>query len=154
MGNEILDFLNDEKSVKVLVTLDENGLPHPAVKSSLRHSNGEIVYLEYIESSRSNRHMTRSLWHDKDVVILAAAPGERSLLIVARPARVLVCGKEFQRHYDGVQKERGDFDLAAVWILKPVAVREQSLAVRVAEEAARRPHFAHLDRLAKARETS
>ncbi|MDR2111597.1 MAG: hypothetical protein LBQ62_00595 [Candidatus Accumulibacter sp.] len=153
MGNEILELLNDEASVKILVTVDEHGLPHPAVKSSLRYCGGEVIYLEYLESSRTNRGMTRSLWYEKDVVILLARPGEKSFVIVAHPVRALVCGKEFQRYYEEVQRERGDFDLAAVWIMKPLAVTDQSLDVRVAEETARHPHFMHLDRLAKYKET-
>ena len=110
MGNEILELLNDEESVKVLVTIDEKGLPHPVVKSSLRYSDGHIVYLEYLESSRSNRYMTRSLWYEKDVVILTIRPGEKSFLTLAHPVRALVSGKEFQRYYE--EAWRKNFDLS------------------------------------------
>ena len=147
MGNEILELLNDEESVKILVTVDEKGLPHPALKSSLRYSDGNIVYLEYLESSRSNRFMTRSLWYEKDVVILIAGAGEKSVLVTAHPVRALVSGKEFQRYYEEAQRK--NFDLSTVWILEPVCVSDQSLNVRIAEETARHPYFTHLDRLAK-----
>jgi hypothetical protein len=147
VGNEILELLNDEESTKILVTVDEKGLPHPVVKSSLRYSGGDIVYLEYLESSRSNRFMTRSLWYKRDIVILIARPGEKSFLVIAHPVRALVSGKEFQRYYE--EAWRKNLDLSTIWILEPVRVSDQSLSVRVAEETARRPYFTHLDRLAK-----
>jgi hypothetical protein len=147
VGHEILKLLNDEESVKILVTVDEQGLPHPVVKSSLRYADGAIVYLEYLESSRTNRYMTRSLWYGKEVVVLMTRPGEKSFLVIARPVRALVCGKEFQRHYE--EAWRKNLDLSTVWILEPVRVSDQSLSVRLAEETARRPYFTHLDRLAK-----
>ncbi|MDR2507806.1 MAG: hypothetical protein LBD67_07415 [Candidatus Accumulibacter sp.] len=139
--------MNDEESTKILVTVDEKGLPHPVVKSSLRYSGGDIVYLEYLESSRSNRFMTRSLWYKRDIVILIARPGEKSFLVIAHPVRALVSGKEFQRYYE--EAWRKNLDLSTIWILEPVRVSDQSLSVRVAEETARRPYFTHLDRLAK-----
>lgn len=149
MGNEILNRINEKESVKILVTVDENNLPHPVVKDSL-HSDGEhIIYTEYIESSRTNRHMTKSLWFDKPVSILLLTNDERSYKITAQPHRAIVNGKEFQKYYEAVQKQHGDFDLSTVWILKPLEIIEQSLQKRVDEENVKRPYFLHLDRLAK-----
>lgn len=50
MGNEVLntqevlELLNTDSSVKILVTLDETGLPHPVVKSSLQRDGKHIIY--------------------------------------------------------------------------------------------------------------
>jgi len=149
MGNEILKRINEKESVKILVTVDENNLPHPVVKDSL-HSDGEhIIYTEFIESSKTNRYMTKSLWFDKPVSILLLTNDERSYTITAQPHRAIVNGKEFQKYYESVQKQYGDFDLSTVWVLKPLEIVEQSLHVRVKEEENKRPYFLHLDRLAK-----
>ena len=149
MGNEILKLINEKESVKILVTVDENGLPHPVVKDSL-HSDGEhIIYTEFIESSKTNRYMTKSLWFDKPVSILLISADERSFLITAQPHRAIVNGKEFQKYYEAVQKQYSDFDLSTVWVLKPLEIIEQSLRKRVDEENVKRPYFLHLDRLAK-----
>jgi len=152
MGNEVLNLLNDAKSVKVLINVDEEGLPYPAVKSSLKSDGDEIIYTEFIESSNTNRYMTKSLWFDKNVTILLLSHDGRSFNITAKPTRAIVNGKIFQRYYEEVQKEFGDFDLSTVWILKPLAITEQTLQKRVDEEAAKRPYFLHLDRLARAKE--
>lgn len=149
MGNEILNRINEKESVKILVTVDENNLPHPVVKDSL-HSDGEhIIYTEYIESSKTNRYMTKSLWFDKPVSILILTNDEKSYTITAQPHRAIVNGKEFQKYYETVQKQYSDFDLSTVWVLKPLEIIEQSLRKRVDEENIKRPYFLHLDRLAK-----
>jgi hypothetical protein len=148
--NEALELLNSEEAVKILVTLDDNGTPHPAAKNSLRREGGTIVYTEFLESSRTNRYMTRSLWFDRTVSILVLIPGGKSYKITALPVRVVVSGKIFQAYYEEVrEKFGGALDLAAVWFLKPLEIFEETLEKRAAEEAGKRSYFLHLDRLAK-----
>jgi hypothetical protein len=156
MGNEVLtpetvELVNAESSVKILVTLDEEGLPHPAVKSSLQSDGEHIVYLEFLESSRSNRYMTRSLWFDRVVSILVLTAGKRSYKITALPVRAIVNGKLFQRYYELARGKYKSPDLATVWILKPLALLEETLEKRTSEESNNRSYFLHLDRLAKDR---
>jgi hypothetical protein len=146
--NRFLEFLNTPGSVKILVTRGEDGLPHPVVKASLRGEDGNIVYLEFLESSRTNRYMTQALWFDTPVGVLVLTADARSFTLCARPVRALVSGKDFQRYYEEARDVWG-FDLATVWVLRPEGARETTLRVRAAEEAQQRPYFIHLDRLAK-----
>jgi hypothetical protein len=152
MGNEVLTLLNDAGCVKILVTLDDLGLPYPAVKESLHYDGDAIIYSEFLESSKTNRHMTRSLWFNKPVRILLLTADKKSFVITARPERAIVNGKIFQRYYEAAQLQFNDRDLAAVWVLKPLAIVEQTLQKRTEEEAETRPYFIHLDRLAKNQE--
>jgi hypothetical protein len=149
MGNEVLNLLNNEDTVKILVTVDDVGTPHPVVKNSLRNEGGTITYIEFLESSRTNRYMTKSLWFNKSVSILILTPDEKSWEITALPARAIVNGKIFQRYYEEAQKKYDGLDIATVWILQPLEIREGTLQKRVAEESQNRPYFLHLDRLAK-----
>jgi monomeric isocitrate dehydrogenase len=151
MGYEILKLLNDDKNIKILVNIDDEGLPHPAVKDSLRFENDDIIYTEFIESSKTNRYLTKSLWFEKKASILLLTEDKRSFKIVVKPVRAIVNGKIFQRYYEETQKKFGDFDLSTVWILKPIEITEQTLRKRVAEESVKRPYFLHLDRIAKHR---
>lgn len=151
MGNEVLNLLNKEDSVKILVTVDDGGTPHPAVKNSLRGEGDTITYMEFLESSRTNRYMTRSLWFNRTVSILVLTPGEESYKITALPVRAIVNGKIFQRYYEEAREKYGGIDLAAVWVLRPVEILEETLRRRVSDEAAKRPYFLHLDRLAKSK---
>jgi hypothetical protein len=152
MGNEILTTdvlrcLDDERTIKVVVTSDDDGVPHPAVKESLRAEDGNLVYLDFIESSRANRHMTAALWFDKKVSVLILSADGRSFKITARPLRAVVNTKRFEGYYREA-KEKYDLDLAAAWVLQPLEVSEGTLRKRVEEEARHRAYFNHLDRLA------
>jgi monomeric isocitrate dehydrogenase len=149
MAHEILELLNDPKSVKILVSVDDEGLPHPVVKESLRNENDDIVYTEFLESSNTNRFLTKALWFDKSVVILLITHNKRSFKITAKPVKAIVSGKIFQKYYEEVQNRFKDFDLSTVWVFKPLEISEQTLQKRVDEETRERPYFLHLDRLAK-----
>ncbi|GBU25960.1 hypothetical protein R83H12_02629 [Fibrobacteria bacterium R8-3-H12] len=149
MGNEVLNLLNNGDTVKILVTVDDKGTPHPVVKNSLRNEGNAITYVEFLESSRTNRYMTKSLWFNKSVSILILTPDEKSWEITALPVRAIVNGKNFQRYYEEAQKKYNGLDIATVWVLQPLEIREGTLQKRVDEESQNRPYFLHLDRLAK-----
>jgi monomeric isocitrate dehydrogenase len=149
MAHEILELLNDPKSVKILVSVDDEGLAHPVVKESLRSENDDIVYTEFLESSNTNRFLTKALWFDKRVVILLITHNKRNFKITVKPVKAIVSGKVFQKYYEEVQNKFKDFDLSTVWVFKPLEISEQTLQKRVDEETRERPYFLHLDRLAK-----
>ncbi|MDR1007753.1 MAG: hypothetical protein LBL65_04215 [Campylobacteraceae bacterium] len=149
MAREILKLLNDERNIKVLVNIDDDGLAHPVVKNSLKNENDDIVYTEFLESSNTNRFLTKALWFDKKVSILLLTHDKRSFKIIARPIKAIVSGKVFQKYYKEVQDKFKDFDLSTVWVFKPLEIKEQTLQKRVDEETRERPYFLHLDRLAK-----
>jgi hypothetical protein len=149
MGNEVLELLNHPDCTKILCCVDDEGRPHPVVKDSLQSDGKNILYLEFIESSNTNRYMTRALWFDKKVSVLLVTPDKKSFLIGARPVRALVSGKDFQVFYQQAAEKYGSRDLSTVWILKPEEITDQSLQKRLEEEAAARPYFIHLDRLKK-----
>jgi len=149
MGNEVLNLLNNGDTVKILVTVDDVGTPHPVVKKSLRYEGDTITYVEFLESSRTNRYMTKSIWFNKPVSILILTPDEKSWEITALPVRAIVNGKIFQRYYEEAQKKYNGLDVATVWVLRPLEIREGTLQKRVAEESQNHPYFLHLDKLAE-----
>jgi len=149
MGNEVLNLLNNGDTVKILVTVDDAGTPHPVVKKSLRCEGDTITYIEFLESSRTNRYMTKSIWFNKPVSILILTPDEKSWEITALPVRAIVNGKIFQRYYEEAQKKYNGLDVATVWVLRPLEIREGTLQKRVAEESQNHPYFLHLDKLAE-----
>jgi hypothetical protein len=151
MGNEALNFLDEPGVIKILVTSDAAGAPHAAVKQSLRHEDGSVVYWEFFEQSAANRNMTAALWHDRPVSILLIASGERSFVITAKARYAFVGGRIFRRHYELARKQYGNVDLACVWFLQPTGAEEHTLAIRLREENRLHPYFSHLDRLAARR---
>jgi hypothetical protein len=148
LDKAVLERLNELDALKVLVTLDEHGAPHPTPKGSLRWDGERIVSWEILESSHTNRNLTRSIWFDKPVAILLVTADKQAYKIAVKPVRNLTSGKDFTRHYEEAEERRG-LGIAAVWLFEPVEITDQSAKTRIAEEHAARPYFTHLDRLAK-----
>ncbi len=152
LTKEIIDLLAEDDTTKVLATLDENGFPHAVVKQSLQPGeDGTILYLELLESSRTNKNLVRSIWYDRGVAITLKGKDGRSWQIKGKPVKTHITGPLFQEHYTAVRQRFGDVDLAAVWVIEPEEIINETFAVRKEEEDRKHPFFTHLDRLAKHR---
>ena len=150
LTKEIIDLLADEDTTKVLATLDADGFPHAVVKQSLQPGeDGTIHYLELLESSRTGKNLVRSLWYDYRVAITLKGRDGRSWQIKGKPVKTHITGSLFQRHYTAVRERFGDADLAAVWVIEPEEIINETFAARREEEERKHPYFTHLDRLAK-----
>jgi hypothetical protein len=143
-----INLLEDERTVKVLTTVDSSGAPHSVVKNSLRSDeDGNIVYLELIESSRTNSNMTGSLWFGRKVSILLAGRDGSSLQIKGQPYKCLIAGPVFEANYREAREQLGDVDLSAVWIIAPDEIIDESFETRWREESDAHPLRKHLDRI-------
>ena len=150
INKEVKELLSDKETLKVLATTDASGVPHAVIKQSLfLNENGQLAYLELIESSKTNKNLVASIWFNQKVSIVLKGKDGQSYEIIGTPVRALVTGPVFQKHYVEVRQKLGDVDLAAVWIINPESVRNQSFVVRRDEEDIRHPTFKHLDRIAK-----
>ncbi len=150
INKEIEEIINHEDTSKVLVTLNENGLPHAVVKQSIRVSDeGKLVYLELLESSKSYKNFTRSLWFNQKVVISISGKNGKSYQIKGMPEKILISGPIFEKYYINVREQLGDVDLAAVCIIDPEELTDESYATRFSEQESKQPIFKHLDRLAR-----
>lgn len=149
LTQEIIELLNDPESTKVLGTIGDDGFPHLAVKQSLRFEDGNLIYLELLESSRASRNMVRSIWFDRKVSVSIRGKDNRCYQIKGKPVKAHIAGPVFRRHYEAVRDRFRDVDLAAVWVIEPELVMDQSFSVRKQQEAAKFPYFNHLDRLAR-----
>jgi len=147
----VIALLEDRQTLKVVATVDGNGVPHAVVKGSLRaNQEGYLQWLELIETSQSNRNLVRSIWFDRPVAVLIKGQDGRSFQIKGVPIKAHVSGPVFQKHYAEVRARLGDVDLAAVWIIRPDTVIDETPAVRLQEEHSAHPNFTHLDRLVSA----
>jgi len=148
LDDAVIALLIDPATVKVLTTVDEAGTPHTVAKESLTiDSDGNLLYLEGLESSRTNRNLVRSIWFEHKVAVTLIGRDGHSYQIKGRPLRSLVSGPIFQRYYAALRARLGDVDLAAVWVIAPEEVIDETWETRRQEEGAKRPHFLHLDRL-------
>ena len=149
LSRNIIELIEDNNTTKVLATLDADGFPHAVVKQSLHTGeDGNLLYLELLESSLTNRNLVRSIWFNQKVSIALWGKNGQSYQIKGKPVKTHITGPLFQKHYLAVRERLGDVELAAIWVIEPEEVVDESFARRKAEEEAAHPFFRHLDRLA------
>ncbi|MDR2152099.1 MAG: hypothetical protein LBO72_04705 [Helicobacteraceae bacterium] len=146
---QALSGFNDKGAIKVLATLDENGAPHPVCKGSLRYNGETIESWEILESSETNRNLTRSIWFDKPIAILLITSDRKAYKFSVKASRNIIAGKAFTSAYEAAQERFKGRGIAGVWQYEIISVKEETASARISEEEAARPYFTHLDQLAK-----
>ncbi|MEI6209280.1 MAG: pyridoxamine 5'-phosphate oxidase family protein [Desulfuromonadales bacterium] len=150
LNKEIIALFGSDDSTKVLATVNEHGYPHAAAKPFIRvDDDGNLLYLELVESSRTQKNLVRSIWFDQKVSVSVSGRDGQSWQIKGKPIKTLITGPVFLHHYQDVRERLGDVDLSAVWVIEPEEVINENIQVRHTEEEALHPLFRHLDRLAK-----
>jgi hypothetical protein len=150
LSEEVLLLLNDPKTFKALATVDYSGTPNVVFDSSVYvGEDGNIYYLELLETSHTNHNLVNSIWFDRQVSIVFQGSGNQSFQIKGKPIEVHITGELFQKHYVEIRQKLGDVDLTGVWVIEPLEVIDENFWIRKEKEEAERPIFRHLDRLAK-----
>ncbi len=148
IDKNLAEVINAPDTLKVLATIDKNNVPHVVYKGSIHaDENGNITFLELLESSRSGQNLVHSIWFDKKIAINILDKDKNSYEIIAKPTRCITCGKEFEQAYENVRSKLGDVDLSAIWIAEPIKITNETYKVRLKEEEENYPILKHLDRL-------
>ncbi|MDT3426585.1 hypothetical protein J2Z22_002111 [Paenibacillus forsythiae] len=149
LNERIQALLQDPGAAKVLATADKQGIPHIVSDPSITvNDDGQIIYLELIETSRSNVNLVNSIWFKRKVAI-HLSKGEESFQIKGYPAYSVICGPVFEHYYKLTLERNPEFDLSTVWIIEPDEIIDDTYAARKNKERREHPLIAHLDRLAK-----
>ena len=147
---EAADLIKLKGTVKILATVDENGIAHADEKNFLEVTeDGNITYPELLETSRSYKNFTRSLWFNRKISVTIIGENGENYKINGRPEKILVCGDLFEEQYKSIRKKLGDVDLAAVCIIKPEEITDVTLSKEILNQGTDKPIFKHLDRLLK-----
>jgi hypothetical protein len=150
LTQEVIDLLAANGTSKVLATTDEKGFPHAVAGVPLRvDEQGRLLYLEYFESSVTNKNLTRSIWFDGNVAIALSDTSGQTIQIKGRPVKNHITGTLFLKYYREVSAEQGNVNLAAVWEIEPLEVTNESDVLRRELESKIRPFLSHLDRIAR-----
>jgi hypothetical protein len=150
LSTQLVNLINDYETIKVLATVDEKGQPHSILNQHVTVlEDGRLVYLEHLESSRSYKNFTRSLWYDQKVSITVVGKKGASWQIKGKPERIIVSGPIFEYHYKKLREIFGDIDLAAVCIIEPEELIDESFGVQFENQEKDYLIFKHLDRLAR-----
>lgn len=150
LTKELFDLLAAPEASAAIATIDEQGFPHVVSGLPLQgDADGNLLYLEYFESSPVSRNLLRSLWFDRPVSVAVSAPDGRSYQVKGRPAKVHITGSLFLEQYERIRAELGDINLAAVWVIEPQQIIDENIARSRTAEETERPFFTHLDRLVR-----
>lgn len=153
MSNELRlligTLLEEAATTASIATLDESGAPHSVPSPFLRlDGKGRLVHLELLETSTTHRNLLRSIWFERPVSLTLNGRDGQVLVITGRPYKAHVSGPLFSSFYSEVRALLGDADLAAVWLIEPLQIRDETYLIRKAREEALHPFHRHLDRLA------
>lgn len=143
LSQELLELIHDRSATKVIATLDELGAPYAVASPFLQlGEDGQLVHLELLEKSETNRNLLRSLWYEKKIVISVG-----NFVIRAVPVKAHICGPLFRQYYEQVRSVIDDADLSTVWLIEPQEVIDEKYATRKQHEEEQFPFSVHLDRL-------
>lgn len=149
INDKIKELLKQKDTLKVVASVDKEGNPHVTFKGTVNvNEEGQVTFLEILESSQTNRNLTNSIWFEKVVAITILGADKTSYQIKGIPKRAIISGPLFEETYIRVQEKFGDVDLAAIWVIDPVEVREETFQARLEEERKQFPIIGHLDRFA------
>ena len=150
LSKEVIDLINKKGSVKILATIDEQGIAQADEKEYLEVTkDGYIRYLELLETARSYKNFTRSLWFNQKISITIIGENKESYKIIGRPDRIYVCGEAYEEQYKRIRNELGDVDLAAICIVEPEEIYDVTLSRNILTQDIEYPIFKHLDRILK-----
>lgn len=148
LSEEVKKVLTDINTLKVFATVDQNGEPYVVFKDSIHLTgDGKIELYEILESSQNNKNLVYAIWFDKTVSVNLLTVERKSYQIKLKPVKCITAGHYFEETYIKLRENLGDVDLGAIWQFEPVEVKEETLAVRIAEEENNYPLLKHLDRL-------
>ncbi len=141
-------LLAEDGTIASLATIDEHGVPQSVpAPFLLLDEAGRLVHLELLETSSTHRNLLGSIWFDRPVSVTLRGGNEEVLVISGRVYKALVSGQIFSRFYRKVRSQLGDADLAAVWLIEPLQIRDETYQIRKAQEETFHPFYSHLDRL-------
>lgn len=145
----IATLLADQATHASIATLDEGGVPYSVPSPFLALDDlGRLVHLELLETSTTHRNLLRSIWFERPVSVTLTHQDGRVLVVAGRAYKAHVSGPLFSAYYQQVRSSLGDADLAAVWLIEPQQVRDETYRHRKTREEELHPFHRHLDRLA------
>lgn len=147
LSSKLIACINDPATLKVLASIDKNGIPHAVFKTNISvNADGDIQLLEILETSQTNKNLVHSIWFGIKVAIGILTEDTKSYQIVGIPKRAVISGALFEKNYIAIQNSLGkDVDLSTVWIIEPKEIREETFRLRNAQERKAYPLVRHLD---------
>lgn len=139
LPKEVVEALRDPEAIKVLTTRDEDGTPHTVFKYSMTvMDDGQLAFLELLERSRTYKNMLRNHWFKQKVAVSIFNPKSGiAYQIKGAPTRCILEGDEWTDFRANLWKHMPDLEPAALWLIGPEEVMDESIEARLSEEKKR-----------------
>ncbi len=148
-NKEVTELFKDRDSVKILATTDKLGRPHIVIDKTITlNEEGNLLYLEFLETSQCNSNLVNSLWFKK-IVTVHVKKEDTEYEIQGVPQYSIISGPIFEQYYRNALAEDETADLSTVWVIKPIKIINESPAYKKEQEKKDHPLVMHLDHLAK-----
>lgn len=151
INDELKEIIADKDSIKVLASVDTEGNPHVVAKGSIALSEDgkQLVYMELLEGSRTNKNLTAAIWFNNKVAVNVISKERKSYQIKGTPVKTVIAGKVFEEYYIKAEERNPENNLAALYYIDIEEVINESYPVRLKEEREKHPLYIHLDKLTK-----
>jgi hypothetical protein len=151
LNRELIDIIQDDKSIKMIATVDEEGFPHVVQREDFKVLEDEsIVFAEWRESSLTNSNLVRAIWFGGRAALFVSFVSNNknvSYQIKGIPVRFDYVSSLYREFYAAARKKYGgDSDITGLWYIKPIEIRNENPTVHRKEEETIHPYFRHLDR--------
>lgn len=134
----------------VLATTGPDGLPHVRnVQELIVDDHGFLVYLEFFESSTTQKHLVHSLWFDRQVSFLIQSATHGTVQLRGIPREAIIAGPDFERYYQLASQKHPGSDLAAAWRIVISEQLDESWQHHTMVQANEHAIVGHLDHFAR-----
>ena len=136
LPKQIIDTFHDPEAIKVLCTVDDEGIPHSSYKWSLEALDSETLgFMELLETSNTYKNMLRHHWAEKLVSVTIISQRKNIFYqIKGKPFRE---GTIWEKFLEKVWAKIPEADPAGVWLIRVKEVIDQNYQERRAQEEKR-----------------
>ena len=150
LSKEIIEALQDPQKVKTLTTVNQEGAAHSVPIGYMNVlEDGNIAFMELLDTSKTQKNMLNCCWFEKDVSILVFdnwAEG-KVYQIKGKPYKFLIFGPVWDQFLEGTWQMLPDADPSGVWLITPKEVRDQNYFTRRTAEEERRANWSRWNTL-------
>jgi hypothetical protein len=153
LPENVVKLINDPKKIKTLTTVDNEGNPHTVPIGSMTVLDGNIAFMELLDTCKTQKNMLNCYWFNKDVSVVVVGDWEKgdAYQIKGSPYKFLRQGPVWDTFLDEIWKIIPEADPAGVWLITPKEVVNQNYFLRRKAEEDRRANWKRWQTLKGAR---
>jgi len=143
LPEDVVKLINDPTKIKTLTTVDKDGNPHTVPIGSMTVLDGNIAFMELLDTCKTQKNMLNCYWFKKDVSVLVVDDWAKGDVyqIKGSAHKLLRQGPIWDKFLEEVWKIIPDADPTGVWLITPKEVVNQNYFSRRKGEEDRRANW-------------